>query len=258
MEVAQTLTTFVESLESRKDNDFLSTVVQNEIDKAVDEENITKELVLMTTRPFYGFYNPSIFQWQLFILFLFLAECIDYIQKWTVHFEHLKIFAWSALERIPDWESIQTSAKFIASKHRFNIESNDTELFDQTTFLKRYVIAEKIQSWKENKTATDQRWVEIFQYFAKNHIPHQHILTIVSYILCLPGTSATVERIFSLIKDIWSDDKSQLQIETLKCILYVRYNIKMTCLEFYNFLKNQPQMLQAIGSNAKYTFKKCK
>lgn len=102
---------------------------------------------------------------------------------------------------------------------------------------------------------TDSRWVECFQHLAKHKIPYAHLLTIVSYILCLPGTSAAVERVFSLINDVWSSEKSQLSIETLKCILLVRYNIKMTCLEFYDLLKSKPKLVEQIGSVDKYSFK---
>uniref|UniRef100_A0A034WRC0 HAT C-terminal dimerisation domain-containing protein n=1 Tax=Bactrocera dorsalis TaxID=27457 RepID=A0A034WRC0_BACDO len=84
------------------------------------------------------------------------------------------------------------------------------------------------------------------------------MVRIISYILSLPGTSATVERVFSLINQIWSDEKSQIKIETLRDLLYVRYNIKMTCKEFFEFLKMQPKMLKEIASNEKYAFKNAK
>lgn len=165
------------------------------------------------------------------------------------------IFAWCALDQTPEWEFIETSAKFMASHNRFDMESCDTALFDQFTYVKKFVTPDKIQSWEENNIDTDKRWVEIFQHFAKNNIPYNHMLKVVAYILCLPGTSAPVERIFSLITEIWSVDKTQLKVDTLKHILYTRYNIKLDCLQFFDFLKSQPKLLEKIGSNEKYAFK---
>lgn len=165
------------------------------------------------------------------------------------------IFAWCALDQPPQWKFIETTAKYIATNNHFDLESSDTDLFDQFTYLERYVTEEKIQSWEENGTATDQRWVEIFQHFVKKKVPYNHMVRIISYILSLPGTSATVERVFSLINQIWNDEKSQIKIETLRDLLYVRYNIKMTCKEFFEFLKMQPKMLKEIASNEKYAFK---
>lgn len=191
----------------------------------------------------------------MFLCFFLLAECITYIKQWITQFDHLLIFAWAALDQPPEWNHVETSAKFIASKNRFDIESYDTELFDQFTFLTKYVTGDKIQSWEENSVAIDQRWVECFQHFAKKSIPHNHLLTIVAYILCLPGTSATVERVFSLINEIWSSDKTRFNIQTIRDLLYIRYNMKMSCLEFFEFLKGQPKMLEEIGSDKKYAFK---
>lgn len=57
MEVGHALNVFVESLESRQKNNFLSTAVQKEIEKAaIDDVTVTKEGVLITARPFYGSY----------------------------------------------------------------------------------------------------------------------------------------------------------------------------------------------------------
>lgn len=60
------------------------------------------------------------------------------------------------------------------------IESCDTKLFDQITFLTKYVTVEKIQSWEENSVTADQRRVECFQYSEKKNIPYNHMLTIVA------------------------------------------------------------------------------
>jgi len=72
------------------------------------------------------------------------------------------------------------------------------------------------------------------------------------YILSLPGSTASVERTFSGMNDIWTNEKSQLKVETLKAILIVKTNLKMTCLQFYHFLKNQKDMLKQISSSTKY------
>lgn len=107
------------------------------------------------------------------------------------------------------WSStgMEISAKFIESKQRFDTASCDNELFDQVTYLKKYVTSEKITSWEETCIATDQRWVECFKHFSKNNVPFHHLEKIISYILALPGTAAPVERVFSIINEIWSFEK---------------------------------------------------
>lgn len=184
-----------------------------------------------------------------------IETCIEYITGWTAQFDHIMIFAWCALKKLPKWEDIEASVTFMTSKNRFD-RTHETELFDQLTYLKQYVTSEKIAMWTEKETPTDARWVECFQHFREQNIRYEHVKTIVSYILCLPGTSASVERIFSLINDIWTTEKTRMLLSTLKDIVFVRYNIKMSCLGFFNFLKSQPQMIKAIGTEGKYAFKK--
>ena len=141
------------------------------------------------------------------------------MSKWTTQFDHLMLFAWIALDIVPEWKFIQASAKYIAEKDKFDFISNDTDLFDQFGCLKNFATNSKIQAWEETSTAIDQRWVEIFGYFSKNKIPFDHLLSIVSFALCLPGTSATVERVFAIVNKIRSEEKTQLKIDTLRSIL---------------------------------------
>lgn len=128
------------------------------------------------------------------------------------------LFAWTALDVVPHWEYVQASANYMAERKRYD-PLYDSDLFDQFSSLKKYVTDAKIQFWEENSTPVDQRWVEIFGHFSKQKVPFDHLLSIISFIYCLPGTSATVERVFSIINKIWREEKTRLQINTLKNIL---------------------------------------
>lgn len=54
---------------------------------------------------------------------------------------------------------------------------------------------------------------------------------------------------------VWATESSALQVETLRAILYVKYNMTFKCLEFYDFLKTQPELLRKIAGQDKYAFK---
>ncbi len=67
-----------------------------------------------------------------------------------------------------------------------------------------------------------------------NHVPCNNLNLIVQFILCLPGTNAATERVFSLVNDLWTEKKSQIKVETLKDLLQV----KCTCkCHVENFMK---------------------
>ena len=51
---------------------------------------------------------------------------------------------------------------------------------------------------------------------------------------------------------IWTADKTQLSVSTLKSLLLLKCNFKQSCLEFYNFLKSSPELLKKIISSEKY------
>lgn len=108
------------------------------------------------------------------------------------------IYAWTALDHTPEWEFIEVTAKHMTSIGRFDMESCDNALFDQTHYLQKYATKEKIQSWEENAVVVDERWVECFKHFAKNNIPYDHLMKIVSNVLCLSGTSASVDGCFEM------------------------------------------------------------
>lgn len=129
------------------------------------------------------------------------------------------LFAWTALDVVPEWTFVEATAKYMAEKKKFDLLSSDSDLFDQFGCLKKYVTDAKIQSWEENCIAVDQRWVEIFGHFSKNKIPFNQLLSIISFVFCLPGTSASVERVFAIIKKIWTEEKTRLEINTLKSVL---------------------------------------
>ena len=89
-------------------------------------------------------------------------------------------------------------------------------------------------------------------YFKEKDVSHQKLAKLIQYIFCLPGTNASSERVFSQMNKIWTADKTQLSVSTLKSLLLLKCNFKQSCLEFYNFLKSSPELLKKIISIEKY------
>lgn len=68
----------------------------------------------------------------------------------------------------------------------------------------------------------------------------------------LIGSNAVCERLFSLIKNYWTEEKSQLSLHSLKCWLSVKHNFEMTCPEFHKFILSKPELLNRVQSTDKY------
>ncbi|PSN52906.1 hypothetical protein C0J52_02978 [Blattella germanica] len=90
---------------------------------------------------------------------------------------------------------------FVAKKGFFDLML-DTELFDEFTCVLKYVTSDKLSSWNDSKTPVEKRWTEIFCHFKAHAFKHECITDIIQYVLCLPRTNASVDRIFSLMNKV--------------------------------------------------------
>lgn len=157
---------------------------------------------------------------------------------------------------VHSWPVIKESMNYIAKFGNFDLNTISPKVFTQYGYIKTYCSSEKLAEWRDFKDKNEKpyrvptvdRWVEIFQHMKSKQAPYLEFSRLVEFILCLPGTSTAVERVFSSAKNIWKVESSQLQVNTLESILFVKYNLDYTCVDFYNFLKNQPQLFKVIAS----------
>jgi hypothetical protein len=73
-----------------------------------------------------------------------------------------------------------------------------------------------------------------FSEMSGKHLDFQDFCNIVEFIFCRPGSTARVERIFSVMNSMWSTEKSRLSVETINAMLVVRQNCVMECEKFYD------------------------
>jgi hypothetical protein len=70
--------------------------------------------------------------------------------------------------------------------------------------------------------------------------------------MSLPGTSAPVERVFSIMGNIWSAERGRLSVSTVKHLLNVAINSELSFCEFYDVIKTNKPFLKKVMSNEKY------
>jgi hypothetical protein len=62
--------------------------------------------------------------------------------------------------------------------------------------------------WSELKDQSiSEKWCECSLIFTKQDINAENLKCLVSFCLALPGCNAAVERVFSLINALWTDEK---------------------------------------------------
>jgi hypothetical protein len=69
----------------------------------------------------------------------------------------------------------------------------------------------------------------------------------------IPGTSAAIDRVFSITDVLWTDEKSSFFVESIKAAIVTKTHFEeLSCNNFYTLISNSPKLLQEIRSSTKY------
>lgn len=181
----------------------------------------------------------------------FFATAVEYIEKWSQSFQKYDVFNWMYLNHVPEWEEIEKSLFYLQEK---KVSMGNADMyFDQFVYLKDYMEKNNVES--DTDTSMQDKWL---QFFAKTkHIEQKSgLLKFCEYIFSIPAHNANVERIFSLMTTQWTDERNKLAVETVEGILQCHYNFKMTCSEFYIYVKGEKELIKSVKSTAKYDWSK--
>ena len=139
------------------------------------------------------------------------------------------------------------------NQNNSNLKLDEDHLFDEFSHIEQ-VFQSRINEWQKSSAKLEVKWCEIFEYTKAHIIDTTNISAIVEYALAMPGTNAAVERIFSTINVLWTDEKNRFLVETIKSIIIVKTHFSnYSCNDFYNILLKENKLLDAISSALKYT-----
>jgi hypothetical protein len=103
----------------------------------------------------------------------------------------------------------------------------------------------------EYKITTFEKWPEIFE-FVQNECISLKNTTHFGIPLAFPGTSAAIERIFSITNALCTDEKSYFLVETTKAVTVTKTHFEgLLTNDFYTLISNNPKLLQEIRSSTK-------
>lgn len=130
--------------------------------------------------------------------------------------------------------------------NHFKINIDKTKLFDEVA-----IVNEAIENFNfvDKKQSHVKIWCKLFK---DKNLPN--IQKIIETVLCIPVSNAYTERIFSIMKNLITDERNSLEIDTIKSEICVKVNFSMSCIEFANFVKNESRLLSAAKSSRKYKF----
>jgi len=97
----------------------------------------------------------------------------------------------------------------------------------------------------------DEQRVEFFR-----NCTAPNMLKVVEYVFAIPISNANVERIFSLMKNLWTDERNRMRPEIVKAELCFKVNFNLSCGDFLTYVEGQKCLLKASQSEQKYSFKR--
>nr|XP_023968918.1 uncharacterized protein LOC101952564 isoform X2 [Chrysemys picta bellii] len=165
------------------------------------------------------------------------TRMVQYLEKWFDFSENSfsKLCAPLSLDRPLDLDEL------CALTTNFDIQVDGDELFTEMCMLNDVLLTLKSSTNDAESTLRRQQqehhnvsevWVE---FFKRCEAPN--LLKIVQHVLAIPPSNTFVERIFSVMKNLRTDERNRLQVDMAKAELFVHFNYQMTCAEFAGFLK---------------------
>lgn len=79
-----------------------------------------------------------------------------------------------------------------------------------------------------------------------------HIFKIVQPVLSISVSNANVERVFSLMKQTWTDNRNRMDVSLVKAELCVKINFNFNCNEFHEYVHRTPKLIKLCQSSQKY------
>jgi hypothetical protein len=106
------------------------------------------------------------------------------------------------------------------------------ERLNKTTFVERKV---------------DEKWAIIFK-----DPSFIHLRRLVTMLLSIFSSNAYGESVFSVIKNIKSDERNRMQIKLLNSLTSIKLNSDFDCKQAYNIFISNSDLLNQVKSSEKY------
>jgi hypothetical protein len=77
------------------------------------------------------------------------------------------------------------------------------------------------------------KWIQIFKLHKEKDVDISNLVAVVEFTFCLPGSNASIERMFSFVISSWTDIRNQMDMGTVQSCLITKTN-GLSCMEFHD------------------------
>lgn len=214
--------------------------------------DLKKELVYRKEKLFFGFeVNQEIKKLNYSDRYILEQEgvqiytrMLSYLEKWFDFSENSFYFVCSPFN-LNEQITLEQACKVA---NLFGIVFDGDQLFSEIRILN------EVLPLLTGSNCTE-KWIEYF----KINTNAPELIKLCKFVFAVPANNCFVERIFSVMGNIWTNERNRLHTDMVKSELFMHFNYKMSCTEFANFIKQKndsnKKLIEAAKSNKKYKYK---
>ena len=135
-------------------------------------------------------------------------------------------------------EFFQNSLKFVAEIDKNVTEAiKEGECSDVIGYVKN-VFQITTDEWKSNsKLDLGKKWWDRFGFLKNENISFGNLLPLGWFPLALPGTNAEVERVFSVMNALWTNEKNWFKAGSVGVLLIMSHVQEVSRTDFHSLIK---------------------
>ena len=157
------------------------------------------------------------------------------------------------MKKFPERSEFQKAGLLFREKCP-NVAISINSVFDEVTYRKQVLNSDILNKWQDNGISPSDRWKKVFDLLSELEIDTPNLRKLSAAYMCLPGSNAPVERIFSQMNALWTDEKNRFLVETIKTILMTKSTFNLSCDAFAKKLARNIATLKKIHGSEKYRF----
>lgn len=142
----------------------------------------------------------------------------------------------------------QSWANFSAALTALKLPIDLDEAYAEFVTIRQFF--ENMSDEEFQKMSTGDKWLNALRAAKAKELLH-----VAQYIMSIPASNAYVERVFSVMGQLWTDERNRMSVELVRSELIVFLNFDMTCESFLKYALTKKPLLNAIRSEKKYSFK---
>jgi hypothetical protein len=118
-----------------------------------------------------------------------------------------------------------------------NMKVNRDKIFDEISSFNQFLT---LLNSEDKALNSVNKWCKIL-----SALDLPNLRKVIETVYTIPIANDFIESVFSTMKKVWKDDRSRINVDTIKAEICTKINFSMNCCEFKNFVLNNENLIKA-------------